>query len=329
MNTKVTNIPPTLSIIEDVSKITVFESSKLDDLINQIEIEAKSLVADPKTAKGRAALISEAFKVTKSKTHIAALGRGSIEEHSTIVKVVTRAVRDMESRLSAIATAVKQPAIDWERDELARKVKIDGRISDIFKLAADVQNLSSAELHLRIDDVVAVNTSLCEEFQKAAVSAKEEVLSQLTIALPIAEIREKNAAELKRLQDAEAKRLAEQVIVDAEKARVERERVDAERMKKAEALREIETEKRLKQAKLDERNRLKRIAERKKAKEEYDLEIAKGKEEERVANKKHRQEIQYAISSALQDGWNMVPRDSQEIIQAIESGQIPHLKIQY
>lgn len=318
-----------LTAIDQVAALTIFDTRKVDDLVERIKIEARSIVSDPKTAIGRAEMRSNAHKVSVSKQVLLKLGRSSVEKHRDIVKGTTVVLSEMEKDLNALRDELKQPAIDWDWNNEARINKIHVKIDQVIAFGERLETLDTVELNKRIDTLDAPIDFNFEEFTDNYEAARFQALDNLTVVLPVAEIREKNAAELKRFQDAEAKRLAEQAIVDAEKARVERDRLNAVRIKKADALREIETEKRLKQAKLEERARIKRIADRKTAKAEYDLEIAKGKEEERVANKKHRKNIQYSISSSLQDGWNLVPRDSQEIIQAIESGQIPHLKIQY
>lgn len=197
-----------------------------DPLLSRIEEEARSFVPDLTTVKGRKAIASLAYKIAQSKTALDGAGKKLNEEaraHIAVVDASRRAIRD---RLDALKDEVRKPLDDWEAAEEKRVAALKLRL-DTLDRAADVDpEMSSSDLRHCIEAVeaIAIDDSWAEYLPLAA-KAKDTALAALRRALPIAEKREADAAELERLRAEQAKRDAE--------AQAKREAEEAEARNKA------------------------------------------------------------------------------------------------
>ena len=78
-----------ITAINSMSAVELFQGSKIEELLDAITVEARSEVGDPSSEKGRAQIKSLAHKVAKSKTAIDSLGKvdcrvGSLEMTVTL-----------------------------------------------------------------------------------------------------------------------------------------------------------------------------------------------------------------------------------------------------
>jgi colicin import membrane protein len=64
-----------LTLIETAKPLDLFANNGLDQVIEKIEQEARSIVLDISTAQGRKDIASLAFKIAKSKTHLDNVGK--------------------------------------------------------------------------------------------------------------------------------------------------------------------------------------------------------------------------------------------------------------
>ena len=285
-----------LVVIEKQNAMAVFTTKEqLDPIIEAIEKEARSLVPDVSTRKGRDAIASMAHKVARSKTYIDNAGKDLVAELKALPKQIDESRRIVRERLEALKDEVRKPLTDWENAESARKDALQQRLADLRSLA-DVSDgvgsyLPSVEIQQRIESAKAV--ALDESWQEAAAEAgvaKDATIQQLESALIVAKQREHEAAELERLRkEAEEKaRLEREENIRREAA--ERARRDAEANHKAEieaaARREAEEKAR---AELAERQRIE--AEQRAAREKQEAEArAEREKEEAVAAERRRQE---------------------------------------
>jgi hypothetical protein len=136
-------------------------------------------------------------------------------------------------------------------------------------------------------------------------------------------------AEKKRLEEAEGKRLLEidarerAVLVAEEK--IAREKAEAEQAEREKHIAEkaAETAAAFERQKARNEANAKELAE-KKAKEE-----AQAKEQKRIANKKHRKQIEDEIHLALTETGHLDNIGASVIIEAIINKKIPHITINY
>ena len=285
-----------LVVIEKQNAMAVFTTKEqLDPIIEAIEKEARSLVPDVSTRKGRDAIASMAHKVARSKTYIDNAGKDLVAELKALPKQIDESRRIVRERLDALKDEVRKPLTDWENAESARKDALQQRLTDLRSLADVIDGvgnyLPSVEIQQRIESAKAV--ALDESWQEVAAEAgvaKDATIQQLEAALIVAKQREHEAAELERLRkEAEEKaRLEREENIRREAA--ERARRDAEAKHKAEieaaARREAEEKAR---AELAERQRIEAEQRAEREKKETE-ERARREKEEAVAAERRRQE---------------------------------------
>lgn len=285
-----------LVVIEKQNAMAVFTTKEqLDPIIEAIEKEARSLVPDVSTRKGRDAIASMAHKVARSKTYIDNAGKDLVAELKALPKQIDESRRIVRERLDALKDEVRKPLTDWENAESARKDALQQRLADLRSLADVIDGvgnyLPSVEIQQRIESAKAV--ALDESWQEAAAEAgvaKDAAIQQLEAALIVAKQREHEAAELERLRkEAEEKaRLEREENIRREAA--ERARRDSEAKHKAEieaAVRREAEEKARAEAAERQRIEAEQRAEREKKETE---ERARREKEEAVAAERRRQE---------------------------------------
>lgn len=285
-----------LVVIEKQNAMAVFTTKEqLDPIIEAIEKEARSLVPDVSTRKGRDAIASMAHKVARSKTYIDNAGKDLVAELKALPKQIDESRRIVRERLDALKDEVRKPLTDWENAESARKDALQQRLTDLRSLADVIDGvgnyLPSVEIQQRIESAKAV--ALDDSWQEVAAEAgvaKDATIQQLEAALIVAKQREHEAAELERLRkEAEEKaRLEREENIRREAA--EKARRDAEQKAKAEleaaARREAEEKAR---AELAERQRIE--AEQRAAREKQEAEErARREKEDAVAAERRRLE---------------------------------------
>ncbi|WP_409249725.1 coiled-coil domain-containing protein [Enterobacter hormaechei] len=285
-----------LVVIEKQNAMAVFTTKEqLDPIIEAIEKEARSLVPDVSTRKGRDAIASMAHKVARSKTYIDNAGKDLVAELKALPKQIDESRRIVRERLDALKDEVRKPLTDWENAESARKDALQQRLADLRSLADVIDGvgsyLPSVEIQLRIESAKAV--ALDESWQEVAAEAgvaKDATIQQLEAALIVAKQREHEAAELERLRkEAEEKaRLEREENIRREAA--EKARRDAEQKAKAELEAAVRREAEEKaRAELAERQRIE--AEQRAAREKLEAEArARREKEEAVAAERRRQE---------------------------------------
>lgn len=231
-----------LVVIEKQNAMAVFTTKEqLDPIIEAIEKEARSLVPDVSTRKGRDAIASMAHKVARSKTYIDNAGKDLVAELKALPKQIDESRRIVRERLDALKDEVRRPLTEWEDAEKARTEALQQRLVDLRALSEVIDAagnyLPSADIHARIQEAksVVLDDSWQERAAEAGV-AKDSTIQQLEASLAVAQKREREAAELERLRK-EAE----------EKARLEREETirreaaeQAKRVAEAKAKAELE-----------------------------------------------------------------------------------------
>ncbi|MDI5879115.1 hypothetical protein [Enterobacter sp. EC-ML559] len=352
-----------LVVIEKQNAMAIFTTKEqLDPIIEAIEKEARSLVPDVSTRKGRDAIASMAHKVARSKTYIDNAGKDLVADLKALPKQIDESRRIVRERLDALKDEVRKPLTDWENAESARKDALQQRLNDLRSLSDVIDGLGnylpSVEIQQRIESAKAV--ALDESWQEVAAEAgvaKDATIQQLEASLIIAKQREHEAAELERLRkEAEEKarlereenirrEAAEQARRDAEQnAKAELEaaaRREAEEKARAEAAERhrIEAEQRAAREKQEAEARAEREkaaaveAERLKAKQAEEARLAEEKrkaEEEarRAADKEHRRTInRRVIADLIAQG---IPEEfAQKAMLAIAGGKVQDAHIKY
>lgn len=317
-----------LVVIEKKNAMAVFTNNdQLDPLIEAIEKEARSLVPDVTTKKGRDAIASMAHKVARSKTYIDNAGKDLVAELKALPKQIDESRRVARERLDALKDEVRRPLTEWEAEQerikaeeamLALHVEALAMNEDFDrKLAARIE--SDHEMALLMDkDFDRERADKAAEAERQRIAREEEIKRQ-------AEEKAKREAEERHRAELEAagRREAEE---RAARERAERERIEGIQRAEHEKQAAVEAERRKAQ---EEADRICREAEQR---EQARLAEEKRKADEqarREADVKHRKTVGTDIVKALQANTSLTRDQAIEVLTSIKDKKIPHTGISY
>ncbi|MFM7948678.1 hypothetical protein [Hafnia paralvei] len=338
-----------LVVIEKTNALAVFTSQEqLDPLIEAIEKEARSLVPDLSTKKGRDAIASMAHKVARSKTYIDNAGKDLVAELKALPKQIDESRRLVRERLDALKDEVRRPLTEWEakQERLKAEEAMNAMheealvMNENIDLQRAIQYESDHEMALLMNEKIDRER---EEARQKAEQAKREHEERIKREaeekarreadeaakreIEAAAAREREATLAKERAEREAKELAEKAErdrIEAEQraerekqealAKAERERIAAEEKAKREKEEAIQRERAAAAAREQTR-----LAEEKRIKDE---------EARRAADKEHRKTIN---NKALQDLIAAgVPEECAKLcITEIAKGNITAISINY
>ncbi|VED49903.1 Uncharacterised protein [Raoultella terrigena] len=317
-----------LVVIEKKNAMAVFTSNdQLDPLIEAIEKEARSLVPDVTTKKGRDAIASMAHKVARSKTYIDNAGKDLVAELKALPKQIDESRRVVRERLDALKDEVRRPLTEWEAEQ--ERIKAEEAMNEMHAEALEMnikfdQELAAKfeadhEMALLMDkDIDRERADKAAEAERQRI-AREEEIKRLAEEKAKREAEEKHRAEL----EASARREAEE---RAAKERAERERIEDQQRAEREKQAAVEAERRKAQ---EEADRIRRETEQR---EQARLDEEKRKADEqarREADVKHRKFVGTEIVKALLANTSLTRDQAIEVLTAIKDGNIPHTGISY
>lgn len=368
MNSKVNE----LQVLEQNSNAIV-EAFKTEGgakaLFDRIAEQARSVVPDLSTDKGRKAIASMARKVASTKTAFDAHGKELKEQYTVITNKIDADRKLFRDSCDALRDEIRKPLTDWEQAETDRVSLLTGRIDLIkgFAITQDHHTAKDIQDSLNILDGMQIDETY-QEFEQEAKIAKFETLEKLRTALAAREKYEAEQAELERLRQAEierkqkerdeaiARQAAENARSEAEqKAKAEADRIEREKLEAIEkAEREIresaEREARLKaekeaaelreaqlkqqaieQAKQAEIKEKQAVeAERKRIEDEQAAQL-KAQQEAEAARQANKEHKARICNEALAGLAEIGISEEQgkAIIRAIHAGSIPHVSIKF
>lgn len=328
-----------LVVIEKQNAMAVFTTKEqLDPIIEAIEKEARSLVPDVSTRKGRDAIASMAHKVARSKTYIDNAGKDLVAELKALPKQIDESRRVVRERLDALKDEVRRPLTEWEAEQ--ERIKAEE--------AMNALHAEALEMNIKFDQELAAKFEADHEMallmdkdidreraDKAAEAERQRIAREEEIKRQAEEKAKREAAEkAQREIDAAAAREREAILA---KERAERERIEAQQRAEREQREAAERAEREKQAAVE--------AERRKAQEEADRirreaeqrEQARLAEEKRKADEqarreadvKHRKAVGTEIVKALLANTSLTRDQAIEVLTVIKDGNIPHTGISY
>lgn len=316
-----------LVVIEKQNAMAVFTTKEqLDPLIEAIEKEARSLVPDVTTKKGRDAIASMAHKVARSKTYIDNAGKDLVAELKALPKQIDESRRIVRERLDALKDEVRRPLTEWESEQERLKAEEAARI----KAEEDRKQFEADhEIALLMND--AFDRDLAEKKAEAERQriAREEELKRQAAEQARLEAEQKAQAE----REAAARREAE-LKLKAEQA--ERDRIEAEQRAQREAEEARQRAEREKQEAIaaeqrkaqEEADRIKRAAEAKEAARLAEEKRIADEEAARAADKEHRRTVNRRVISDLTA--QGIPEEfAQKALLAIAGGKVQDAHIKY
>lgn len=317
-----------LVVIEKKNAMAVFTNNdQLDPLIEAIEKEARSLVPDVTTKKGRDAIASMAHKVAHSKTYIDNAGKALVAELKALPKQIDESRRVVRERLDALKDEVRRPLTEWEAEQ--ERIKAEEAMNALHVEALAMNEEFDRQLAARIESdhemAMLMNDAFDrEQADKAAEAerqriAHEEEIKRMAAAAAAREVEQRAQREREEAAHREA-------VLKAQAEQAERDRIAAEKKAEADKQAAIEAERRKAQ---EEADRIRREAEQR---EQARLAEEKRKADEqarREADVKHRKAVGTEIVKALLANTSLTRDQAIEVLTAVKDGRIPHTGISY
>ena len=317
-----------LVVIEKKNAMAVFTNNdQLDPLIELIEKEARSLVPDVTTKKGRDAIASMAHKVARSKTYIDNAGKDLVAELKALPKQIDESRRIVRERLDALKDEVRRPLTEWEAEQ--ERIKAEEAMNALHVEALAMNEDFDRRLAARIESDHEMALLMNDAFDREQAEKKAEAERQ----------RIAHEEEIKRIAAAAAAREVEQraqrereeaalreAALKAQAEQAERDRIAAEQKAEADKQAAIEAERRKAQ---EEADRIRREAEQR---EQARLAEEKRKADEqarREADVKHRKAVGAEVVKALMANTSLTRDQAIEVLTAVKDGRIPHTGISY
>ncbi|WP_371329272.1 hypothetical protein [Klebsiella quasipneumoniae] len=317
-----------LVVIEKKNAMAVFTNNdQLDPLIEAIEKEARSLVPDVTTKKGRDAIASMAHKVARSKTYIDNAGKDLVAELKALPKQIDESRRVVRERLDALKDEVRRPLTEWEAEQ--ERIKAEEAMNALHVEALAMNEEFNRQLAARIESdhemALLMNDALDrEQAEKKAEAERLRIAREEEIKRLAEEKAKREAAEkAQREIDAAAAREREAILA---KERAEREQREAAERAEREKQAAVEAERRKAQEEADrirleaEQRELARLAEEKRKADE---------QASREADVKHRKAVGVEVVKALMANTSLTRDQAIEVLTAVKDGRIPHTGISY
>lgn len=354
------------TIVAQTPVVVLIDADKRKGLYEHIQREIDAFEPDVTTNKGREAIKSLAYKITRTKTAIDGAGKTLNEEARAKINVVDEARRDARSTLDAMAEKVRQPLTDWEAAEKERVDQCNEMIARIKRAAMVTLDDTADSVRARGQTIYETKEVITEGFYgdlyETAMQERSDTIGTLKMALVRLEKEEADRAELERLRaenearaarereeaeararqerEAEEARQAEERRIAAEQAAKERdERIAREATERAQR----EAEERHAAELQAERDRVaaidlereSQIREMKRQEEEREQQAARVRAEQerqaeedrkREANKTHQKRVMGAAKVAIM-GVGASEQIAIAIVKAIVAGDVPNTKI--
>ena len=338
-----------LVVIEKTNALAVFTNQEqLDPLIEAIEKEARSLVPDLSTKKGRDAIASMAHKVARSKTYIDNAGKDLVAELKALPKQIDESRRLVRERLDALKDEVRRPLTEWEAEQERIKAEeaMNAMHEEALVMNAEFDRQRAAKIEADHEMALLMNEKIDrdrEEARQKAEQAKREHEERIKREaeekarreaeeaakreIEAAAAREREATLAKERAEREAKELAEKAERDRIEAEQRAEREKQEALAKAERER-IAAEEKAKREKEEAIQRERAAAEAREQARLAEEKRIKDEEARRAADKEHRKTVN---NKALQDLIAAgVPEECAKLcITAIAKGNITAISINY
>lgn len=355
-------------VTPDTKAAAIFSDNNLKTILGRIEEEVLKFEPDLKTATSRKEIASIAHKVSRSKTFIDDKGKELTEDWRKKVGEINEHRKEAKEFLDNLKVKVRAPLTKFEEDEKIRVATYRNKIQLIESWGDRLFNLTlnSEEVSKNISNIESeVIDESWQEFQEEALTTRENALEMAKQCLQdvikkeqeaeeLAQLRKeaderkrkdhedmiaKNAAE-KAKKEAEEKAASEAKKLQEEKDKLEQEKIESEKRAREFEARKIQEAKdaeekaeKEKLAAVEAEKEKFRIAELEKAKQ---AEIARAKEEKRVANQEHRKSIETDVIQSLSDCINdMIEGDSTaddiaaHIVSEVSNNNVYKMTIQY
>lgn len=236
-----------LTIANSDSILAIFSAEQgIDPIIQQATEQASLLMEnqDVSTQAGRDKIRADAFKFAKLKTATDKLGESSIAEHNKIIKAVNGNRKSMRDEFDVLRDKVRAPLTKWEEDDAAFKKMAEETISAIkqngLNYIPDGTLLTLDQLQANMKWLEMIEAKDYRYLADEVTELLDISIKSTTLNIKAEEKRIADAEELKRLQEAEAKRHQEEAAKAEAERLAEEKRLAEQQAKEAQAKRDQE-----------------------------------------------------------------------------------------
>lgn len=305
-----------LIVIEDAKRLPFFLDEAIrKPLLDAVKAKADSFKGDVSTAKGRKEIASFSYLIAQAKTKVEKIGKDLSAEQKELPKRIDAGRSAVKSFFEDLQEQVRKPLNEWEAEQARIKAEEEARI-EAERLATQKETDHEAALleNELFDMKKTEEKRLAEE---ARLKREEEIRREAA-----ENARKEAEAKLER-ERLEAARREAQAKIDAENAKKAQEEAEA----RAKAQAEQAERDRIAAAEQAERDRIASVeAERKRLEKiEADKEAERLKRE---ADEKHRNNVKESARLAFMS-LGFSSNAASLIIDSIESGSIPNVKIEF
>ncbi|EPG4896170.1 hypothetical protein NM463_002276 [Citrobacter koseri] len=317
-----------LVVIEKSNAMAIFTSKEqLDPLLEKIETEARSLVPDLTTKKGRDAIASMAHKVARSKTYIDNAGKDLVAELKALPKQIDESRRIVRERLDALKDEVRRPLTEWESEQ--ERIKAEEAMNALHAEALEMNIKFDQELAAKFEADHEMALLMNKDFDRE----REEQRRLAEQAQRERDDRLKQEAAEQARRDAEAKHKAE-IEAAARREAEEKARAELAERQRVEAEQRAAREKQEAEARAEREKAVAVEAERLKAKQAEEKRLAEEKRKadeqaKREADVKHRKTVGTNIVNALTSNTSLTREQAIEVLTALKDDLVPCAKIHY
>jgi len=305
--------------IKKENALDVFTSEKLDDYLQAIRDDVINVTPDVSTNKGRKQIASNAYKITKKKTEIDAIGKELVTGWKLKAKLVDEARKKSRDFLDNLKNEIRKPLTNWEiseakriADEILRQKIISAHKeaiieNDFFDRQKEIER---KEAELEAKEIERI------EKERIAQEKEKQIEYEKRIAKEAQEKAEKEASEM--IEAEKRAKIELEIKVEQEKKRAIKEA----RIK--EALRLQNEKLKIQQAIQKERDIAKQKEAEKLKREKEKIEAEKSKAANRVHQKKINNE---ALICFVAEG--ILKEQAKKIIILIKENKIKNITINY
>lgn len=317
-----------LVVIEKQNAMAVFTTKEqLDPIIEAIEKEARSLVPDVSTRKGRDAIASMAHKVARSKTYIDNAGKDLVAELKALPKQIDESRRIVRERLDALKDEVRRPLTEWEAEQ--ERIRVEEAWNAMHEEALVMNENIDLQRAIQFEADHEMALLMNKDFDRE----REEQRRQAEQAQHEHEERIKQEAAEQARRDAEAKHKAE-IEAAARREAEEKARAELAERQRIEAEQRAAREKQEAEARAEREKAAAVEAERLKARQAEEKRLAEQKriadeQAKREADVKHRKAVGTNIVNALTSNTSLTHEQAIEVLTALKDDLIPCAKIHY
>ncbi|HDK8911907.1 TPA: hypothetical protein PVD63_002500 [Escherichia coli] len=317
-----------LVVIEKQNAMAVFTTKEqFDPIIEAIEKEARSLVPDVSTRKGRDAIASMAHKVARSKTYIDNAGKDLVAELKALPKQIDESRRIVRERLEALKDEVRRPLTEWEAEQ--ERIKAEQAMNAMHAEALVMNENIDLQRAIQFEADHEMALLMNKDFDRE----REEQRRQAEQAQREHEERIKQEAAEQARRDSEAKHKAE-IEAAARREAEEKARAELAERQRIEAEQRAAREKQEAEARAEREKAAAVEAERLKARQAEEKRLAEQKriadeQAKREADVKHRKAVGTNIVNALTSNTSLTREQAIEVLTALKDDLIPCAKIHY